>query len=86
MVGLIGIAIIVLIVIFSIFYGYGLILKQERSQNPYSSKLKCTICGGTFDKEKLVERAIGIEKVYHFCGNCIQNLYEDYLNLKSKQN
>lgn len=86
MVGLIGIAVIILIVIFAIFYGYGLILKQERSQNPYSAQLKCTICGRTFDKEKLVERAIGIEKVYYFCGDCIQNLYKDHLNLKSKQN
>ncbi len=86
MIGLIGIAIIILIVIFAIFYGYGLILKQERSQNPYSAQLKCTLCGRTFDKGKLVERAIGIEKVYYFCGECIQSLHEDYLNLNSKQN
>lgn len=82
MVGLIGIAVIVLIVIFAIFYGYGLILKQERSQNPHSSKAKCTLCGKFFDKEELVERAIGIEKLYYFCGDCIQSLYIDYLNKK----
>ncbi len=82
MVGLIGIAVIVLIVIFAIFYGYGLILKQERSSNPYSTKAKCTLCGKFFEKDELVERAIGIEKLYYFCGDCIQSLYIDYLNKK----
>lgn len=86
MVGFIGIAVIVLIVIFSIFYGYGLILKQERSVNPYSTRAKCTLCGRFFEKENLVERAIGIEKLYYFCTECIKSLYEDYINLKSKQN
>ncbi|CUS96314.1 hypothetical protein JGI3_00903 [Candidatus Kryptobacter tengchongensis] len=82
MVGLIGIAVIVLIVIFAIFYGYGLILKQERSSNPFNLKVKCTLCGRFFDKENLVERAIGIEKLYYFCGDCIKSLYTEHLNKK----
>ncbi|MEN3037879.1 MAG: hypothetical protein ABDI07_01785 [Candidatus Kryptonium sp.] len=86
MVGFIGIAVIVLIVIFAIFYGYGLILKQERNLNPYSTHAKCILCGRLLEKENLVERAIGIEKLYYFCPDCIKSLYEDYLNLKSKQN
>ncbi len=85
MIGLIGIAVIVLLTIFAIFYGYGLILKQERGGNPNSLKAKCTICGREFEKENLIERAIGIEKLYYFCGDCIQSLYADYLRT-SKQN
>jgi hypothetical protein len=85
MVGLIGIAVLVLITIFAIFYGYGLILKQERGGNPDSLKAKCTLCGRTFQKEHLVERAIGIEKVYYFCGDCIKSLYTEHLK-NSKQN
>lgn len=80
MVGLIGIGVIVLITIFAIFYGYGLILKQERSKNSSPSKAKCTLCGRSFEKENLIERAIGIEKLYYFCPDCILSLYEDYLN------
>ncbi len=86
MVGLIGIAVIVLITIFAIFYGYGLILKRERSPDTSSLKLKCTLCGRLFEKEFLVERAIGIEKLYYFCGDCIQSLYTEHLNKKIKQN
>lgn len=85
MIGLIGIAVIILITIFAIFYGYGLILKQERGGNPDTLKSRCTLCGRTFEKEYLVERAIGIEKVYYFCGDCIQSLYSEHLT-KSKQN
>lgn len=82
MVGLIGIGVIVLIVIFAIFYGYGLILKQERTSKPYHLKVKCTLCGRLFKKEELIERAIGIEKLYYFCGDCIQSLHIEYLNKK----
>lgn len=85
MVGLIGIAVIVLITIVAIFYGYSLILKQGRGGNPNFSKVKCTLCGREYEKENLVERVIGIEKLYYFCGDCIQSLYADYLG-KSKQN
>jgi hypothetical protein len=38
MVGLIGIAVIVLIVIFSIFYGYGLFLKKRKHGRPLGTE------------------------------------------------
>jgi hypothetical protein len=85
MVGLIGIAVIVLIVIFSIFYGYGLFLKRETTGDLSGPRAKCTICGKTFEKEEMVERAIGIEKLYYFCGECINALHIDYLNKKTNK-
>ena len=79
-VGLIGIAVIVGIVIFSILYGYALFLRSG-NQSRSGDKAKCILCERTFDKSKLVERAVGIEKLYYFCGDCIKGLYEDYKSM-----
>jgi hypothetical protein len=69
MVGLIGIAVIVLIVIFSIFYGYGLFLKRENTGDLAGPRAKCTICGKHLKRKKWLKGQSALKSFITFVGN-----------------
>jgi uncharacterized C2H2 Zn-finger protein len=81
-IGIIGIALLVGVVIFAILYGYGLFFRAEERTPEGDPIARCSLCGRRFKRRKMVERAIGIEKLYYFCGECIKKLYSDYMKLE----
>ena len=68
--------IFVLLLVGSVFYGFGLIMRRPPTEEELRTE-KCSICRDRFPKEDLVERTIGDYKVFYFCANCINNLHTD---------
>ncbi len=65
-----------LVLLFIVVIGYKSIIKRDVSSQELNTE-KCSICGGRFEKTKLVERQIGDYKFMHFCRECVMKLYSD---------
>lgn len=58
--------------------------KNNTETTPTEIIKECAICYNDFPKSELYEKEIGdYGKLYGFCGDCIENLYQDYKNKAS---
>ena len=66
----------VILLLASIFYGFSIVLRRPQSSDE-TSKERCTLCKGHFERSLLVERAVGDSRLYYFCPQCIASLSAD---------
>lgn len=58
--------------------------KNNTETTPTDLNKECAICYNEFPITELFEKEIGdYAKKYVFCGDCIENLYQDYKNKTS---
>ena len=53
--------------------------KDDTETPPTDINKDCAICDQEFPIEKLIEQEVGdYGRLYALCGDCIENLYQDY--------
>ncbi len=68
--------IFVLFLIGTVFYGFGIVMRRPPTEEELSTE-KCSLCGGRYPKENLIERQVGDYRLLYFCKSCIDGLYEE---------
>ena len=61
------------------YFGFRFVMNQGNISLDDVNKEKCSICREKFLKEDLLVRQVFDVKVYFFCKNCVESLYNDSL-------
>ena len=60
--------------------------KGDETDDPKEPIEVCAVCQEEFPMNQLLEKEIGgYGRVYCFCGQCIENLYQEYQNTTDTQ-
>ncbi len=66
----------IVLILGAIYYSYGVIVRRPPSDENLHTET-CSLCRQRFEKSKLVERAVGDTRLFFFCPDCIQKLYDE---------
>lgn len=78
MFSVLAIAFVILLLIL-VLYGFGIVMRRPPSANELPTE-SCSLCRRQIDKKLLIERQVGDSRVFYFCAECIQQLYEEVLH------
>lgn len=82
---MVGLILLLCIVFFFLFYGYHLLVNRKATEGaPQEQTAQCHLCKKKFPINQMVGRDKEAGFVNYFCGDCIEKLYNDYLDLSRK--
>jgi len=69
-------------VLFLIYYGFGIINRKPPTAEELAlgQEVECHLCRKKYPESKMIHRDKIAGFVNYFCGECIENLYNDYIN------